>query len=170
MSRNCPARVQPVDFIVRVRGQSVIMDSDLAALYGVETRQLNQQVRRNTRRFPKTFAFQLTMDEYRHLRSQVVILKQGQHRKYPPHVFTEHGVVMAANVLKSERAIEASIAVVEAFVRLRRMALSVESLARKVNALENKYDENFAVVFDAIRQLMAPPDKPRGKIGFYPRD
>ena len=102
------------------------------------------------------------------LRSQSVTLKtgRGQHRKYLPYVFTEHGAIMAANVLHSEQAETMSVAVVRAFVKLRRMALSVEALARKVAALEQKYDSHFRVVFDAIRQLMTPPDPPRRKIGF----
>lgn len=166
MSSNLPAKMEPENFIVRVRGQNVILDSDLAKLYGVETRQLNQQLKRNLKRFPEDFAFQLTMDEYRRLRSQNVTLKRGQHRKYPPYVFTEHGAVQAANILRSEKAEEMSVAVVRAFVRLRRMALSVESLSRKVAQLERKYDDSFKIVFDAIRMLMNPPDKPKGKIGF----
>ena len=151
------------EVIVRVRGQAVILDADLAKLYGVTTRQLNQQVKRNEKRFPKDFVFQLSMAEYRRLRSQNVILKRGQHRKYAPYAFTEHGAIQAANVLRSEQAEQMGVAVVRAFVKLRRMALSVEGLARKLNALEGKYDKQFKMVFNAVRQLMAAPPGKRIK-------
>jgi hypothetical protein len=157
----------PEHYIVRIRGQAVMLDSDLAALYDVPTGRLNEQVRRNQKRFPADFVFQLTPEEARRSRSQNAILKRGQNIKYLPYVFTEHGAVMAANVLKSERAIEMSVAIVRAFVKLRRMALSVEALARKVAALEQKYDSSFRMVFDAIRQLMTPPISSRRRIGFH---
>lgn len=165
MPKSSPV-LSPQEAIVRVRGHAVILDSDLATLYGVPVKRLNEQVRRNAKRFPDDFVFQLTAHEWRALRSQKATLKRGQHRKYMPYVFTEHGAIMAANVLKSEQAEEMSVAVVRAFIRLRRMALSVEALARKVANLESKYDHSFRVVFDAIRQLMAPPPSPRKKIGF----
>jgi len=156
----------PQDVIRRVRGHAVILDSDLAALYGVTTKRLNQQVTRNQDRFPEDFCFQLTEQEWQSLRLQNATLKRGQHRKYMPHVFTEHGAIMAATVLNSPQAVQMSVAVVRAFVRLRRMALSVEGLARKVLELESKYDKQFKVVFDAVRQLMNPPEPPRKRIGF----
>ena len=156
----------PQDLIRRVRGQAVILDADLAALYGVTTKRLNEQIRRNHQRFPEDFAFQLSEQEWNSLRSQFATLKRGQHRKYRPYAFTEHGAIMAANVLNSEQAIQMSVAVVRAFIKLRRMALSVEALARKVNELEKKYDERFRFVFDAIRELMNPPEPPRRHIGF----
>ena len=152
--------------IVILRGQRVMIDADLADLYGVETKRLNEQVRRNRERFPEDFMFQLSAHEWDSLRSQNATLKRGEHRKYRPHAFTEHGAVMAANVLKSKQAIQMSVAVVRAFVKLRRMALSVEGLARKVAELEGKYDKQFKVVFDAVRRLMAPPPAPR-RIGFH---
>lgn len=146
--------------IIHIRGQAVILDADLAMLYGVETRQLNQQMKRNVERFPTSFAFQLTKTEWERLRSQNVISKGRGGRRYAPYVFTEHGVLMAANVLNSNKAIKTSVAIVEAFVKLRRMALSVEGMARKLNALESKYDQQFKTVFNAVRQLMAlPPSK-----------
>ena len=163
---NLPVRLTPHDAIVRLRGQAVILDVHLATLYGVETRQLNQQVKRNPDRFPASFAFQLTAEEWNRLRSQIVISKGRGGRRYLPYVFTEHGALMAANVLNSPRAIQASVSLVEAFVKLRRLALSVEGLARKVAALENKYDASFQAVFDAIRELMDPPNPPRKRIGF----
>lgn len=158
--------VSPRDAIVRIRGQAVILDADLAALYGVTAKRLNEQVKRNQKRFPEDFCFQLTLAEAERSRSQFATLKRGHNIKYLPYAFTEHGAIMAANVLRSDRAEEMSVAVVRAFVRLRRMALSVESLARKVAALENKYDASFSAVFDAIRDLMEPPDPPRKPIGF----
>lgn len=159
------ARV-PEQCIVRLRGQSVMLDSDLAAIYGVAVKRLNQQMTRNRDRFPDDFCFQLTESEWRSLRLQNATLKRGQHRKYMPYVFTEHGAIMAATVLNSSQAVQMSVAVVRAFLKLRRMALSVEALARKVAALEQKYDANFREVFQAILQLMTPPDPPRRKIGF----
>ena len=149
----------PDQCITRIRGHAVILDADLAALYGVPVKRLNEQVRRNPDRFPEPFIFQLTASEWDSLRSQFATLKRGQHRKYRPYVFTEHGAIMAATVLNSPKAIQMSIAVVTAFVNLRRMALSVEGLARKVVLLEGKYDKQFKIVFDAIRQLMSysPP-------------
>jgi hypothetical protein len=152
--------------IIRLRGQAVILDSDLAFLYGVTVKRLNEQVRRNPDRFPEPFVFRLTLPEWDSLRSQNATLKRGKHRKYPPLGFTEHGAIMAATVLNSQQAIQMSVAVVKAFVNLRRMALSVESLARKVATLEQRYDASFRAVFDAIRDLMAPPAPPRKRIGF----
>lgn len=156
----------PEECIVRLRGQSVMLDTDLAALYGVTVKRLNQQMKRNQDRFPDDFCFQLTVSEWRSLRLQNATLKRGAHRKYMPHAFTEHGAIMAATVLNSPQAVQMSVAVVRAFVKLRRMALSVEGLARKVAALEKKYDANFRDVFQAILHLMTPPDPPRRKIGF----
>lgn len=165
-SINKQARPEPQEAIIRLRGQAVIMDADLAVLYGVTVKRLNEQVRRNRKRFPADFVFQLTLAEAQSSRSQFATLKRGQNIKYLPFAFTEHGAIMAANVLRSEQAEEMSVAVVRAFVRLRRLALSVEGLARKVVALENKYDASFRAVFDAIRDLMEPPDPPRKRIGF----
>lgn len=166
---NLPARLAPQDVITRIRGHAVILDTDLAALYGVAVKRLNEQVRRNPNRFPGDFVFQLTTREWSSLRSQSATLERGQHRKYLPLVFTEHGAIMAATVLNSPQAIQMSVAVVRAFVRLRRMALSVEGLARKVTELEKKYDSSFRMVFDAVRRLMSPPDPPRKPIGFADR-
>jgi hypothetical protein len=156
----------PQDVIRRVRGHAVILDSDLAALYGVTTKRLNEQVRRNRKRFPEDFVFQLSWSEAQISRSQNATLKHGYNIKYRPYAFTEHGAIMAANVLNSPRAAEMSVMVVRAFIRLRRMALSVEGLARKVLELEKKYDRQFKVVFDAVRRLMTPPEPPSKRIGF----
>lgn len=168
---NSPLVRVPAERIERkiyvIRGERVMLDSDLAEIYGVETRVLNQAVRRNIDRFPEDFMFQLTAEEYNSLMSQIVISNTGRGgRRKLPLAFTEHGSIMAANVLSSKRAIGASVQVVRAFVRLRQMLASDAELAKKVEALEKKYDGQFKVVFDAIRKLMTPPDKPKGKIGF----
>ncbi len=159
----------------------VMLDSDLARLYGVPTKALNQAVKRNQKRFPEIFMFRLTARECANLRSQVVISRLPTMRsqivtasrrnlRFQPFAFTEHGALMAANVLNSPRAIRMSVQIISAFVRLRRMALSVEALARKVGQLESRYDAQFKGVFEAIRQLMAPPDPPRRQIGFHVRE
>lgn len=154
--------------ILLVRGQKVMLDNDLAFLYGVSTKRLNEQVRRNLRRFPTDFMFQLTKDEYDALRSHFATLEKGRgrHRKYLPVAFTEQGVAMLSSVLNSERAILVNIAIMRAFVRLRNLLASHKDLARKLEELEKKYDRKFAVVFEAIRQLMQPPEKAKKEIGF----
>ncbi len=158
----------PAVFIVTLRQHRVILDSDLAALYGVTTKRFNEAVKRNAERFPEDFRFQLTMEEFDALRSQNATSNTSRGgRRYAPFAFTEHGALMAANVLNSPRAVLTSIAIVRAFLRLRGLALSVEELARKVGALESRYDDQFKIVFDAIRQLLTPPVKPRREIGFH---
>ena len=154
--------------IIVVRGEKVMLDSELAEIYGVETRILNQAVRRNINRFPVDFMFQLTVAEEESLRSQIVISNEGRGgRRYLPYAFTEHGALMLANVLNSERAAQTSVQVVRAFVKLRQLLASNAELARKLAAMEKKYDAQFKVVFDAIRQLMSPPAKPKREIGFH---
>ena len=153
--------------IILVRGEKVMLDRDLAEIYGVETKVLNQAVKRNPSRFPADFMFQLTLGEWNSLRSQSVTLKRGGHRKYLPYAFTEHGALMVANVLNSERAARTSVQVVRAFVKLRQLLASNTELARKLDAMEKKYDARFKVVFDAIRQLMSPSAKPKREIGFH---
>jgi len=161
----------PVERIERtiylIRGEKVILDADLARLYGVTTARLNQQVSRNLERFPADFMFQLTAEEFKALMLQTATSKKGRGgRRKLPLVFTEHGAIMAANVLNNARAIQASVEVVRAFVRLRQMLASNAELSRRLDELENKYDRNFKVVFDAIRQLMSPPPPSRKPIGF----
>jgi len=163
---NSLIKKDPDQTITRIRGQAVILDSDLAALYGVSVKRLNQQVARNPERFPEPFVFQLTIPEWEHLRLQNATSNGRGGRRYLPHAFTEHGAIMAATVLNSPQAVQMSVAVVTAFVKLRRMALSVEALARKVNALEGKYDQHFKIVFDAIRQLMQTPPSFKQVDGF----
>ena len=161
--------------ILLIRGQNVMLDRDLAFLYRVPTKVLNQAVKRHIDRFPGDFMFQLTMEEAKfwwdqvsadHLRSQIVTLKRGQHIKYRPYAFTEHGILMLSSVLNSERAIQVNIEIMRTFVLLRRMLASHAELSRKLNALEKKYDAQFKVVFDTIRQLMIPPERKRRPIGF----
>ena len=151
--------------ILLIRGQKVMLDSDLAELYEVTTRALNQAVKRNIGRFPADFMFQLNYQEVRISRSQIVTLKRGQNIKYLPHAFTEQGVAMLSSVLRSERAIQVNVEIMRTFVRLREMIASHKDLARRLSELEMKYDAQFKSVFDAIRQLMAPPAPP-GRIGF----
>ncbi|TAK66774.1 MAG: ORF6N domain-containing protein [Bacteroidetes bacterium] len=159
--------------IFLIRGQKVMLDKDLAELYGVTTKRLNEQVRRNVTRFPDDFMFQLSEHEYESLRSHFATLKKGRgkHRKYLPLVFTEQGVAMLSSVLNSERAITVNVAIMRAFVRLRDLLSSNKELARKLEELEKKYDYQFKIVFDAIRKLMNPlekpvPEKPKRAIGF----
>ena len=152
--------------ILLIRGQKVILDRDLAQLYGVTTGNLNKAVKRNLDRFPNDFMFPLTKEEYESLRFQFGIFKKGQHSKYLPYAFTEQGVAMLSSVLRSKQAVHVNIEIMRAFVRLRQMLSAHKDLERKLAALENKYDEQFRVVFDAIRALMASPEKPRKRIGF----
>jgi len=156
--------------ILFLRHQRVILDSDLAELYGVPVRQLNQQVKRNKQRFPSDFVFQVTSREHRLLRSQFVISKEGSGgRRYLPYVFTEHGAIMAATVLNSEQAVQMSVFVVRAFVRLREMLATNRRLAAKISELENRLDTHDGAIqelLDAIKELMIPKEPHRGRIGF----
>jgi len=153
--------------ILLIRHQKVMLDSDLAELYGVSTKRLNEQVKRNRARFPGDFMFQLTVSETEILRSQFATSKKGGGgRRYLPYAFTEQGVAMLSSVLNSERAIQVNIEIMRAFVRLRRILASHAALARKLDALEKKYDAQFKVVFDAIREMMKPPEFKKRPIGF----
>jgi hypothetical protein len=155
--------------IFLVRSQKVMLDADLAALYRVPTKSLNLAVKRNADRFPEDFMFQLTDDEVVGLRFHFETSKRGRGgRRYAPYAFTEQGVAMLSSVLRSSRAVQVNIAIMRTFVRLREMLLSNGELARKLAALENKYDAQFKVVFDAIRELTLPPAPPQRKIGFHP--
>ncbi len=153
--------------IIIVRGQKVILDRDLAALYGVSTGNLNKAVNRNIDRFPDDFMMQLTAGELRNLIFHFGISRWGGTRK-PPRAFTEQGVAMLSGVLRSDRAVRVNIEIMRAFVRLRRMLQQNADLARKLEVLEKKYDSQFRMVFDAIRELMVPPERKRRKIGFEP--
>ena len=156
-----------------------MLDRDLAELYGVSTKVLNQAVKRHKDRFPEDFMFQLTMREAKQwwvevsadrLRSQIVTLKRGQHIKYRPYAFTEHGILMLSSVLNSERAIHTNIQIMRAFVRLRQILATQAGLERRLHDLEKKYDIQFKTVFDAIRRLMAPSQPSTKKIGFLLRE
>ncbi len=155
--------------IFLIRGQKVLLSPHLAELYGVEPRVLVQAVKRNIERFPKDFMFQLSDEECANLKSQFVISSWGGSRRAAPYAFTEQGVAMLSSVLRSKRAVQVNIEIMRAFVRLRRMLASNEELSRKLDALEQKYDAQFKAVFDAIRELMAPPrPKKKQPIGFAP--
>lgn len=170
--------------ILFFRGQKVLVDSDLAALYDVETKALNRAVKRNIERFPEDFMFQLTKEEWEILRCHIGTsngktplrlqdrpsISSSGGRRYPPYVFTEQGVAMLSSVLRSDRAVKVNIEIMRAFVRLREILASNSELARKLDALEKKYDAQFRVVFDAIRELMAPPTKEQRRIGFRTND
>lgn len=173
-------RVEPR--ILTIRGHRVMIDADLAELYEVETKRINEAVRRNPARFPEDFVFQLTAEESDSLRSQSATLNaasrsqsvtlktgRGQHRKYLPFAFTEQGVAMLSSVLRSERAIDVNVSIMRAFVAIRRAAASHVALSRRLDELERKHaghDDKFRIVFTAIRELMEPPKKARRKIGF----
>lgn len=170
--------------IFLLRGQKVMLSTDLAHLYDVQTKILNQTVRRNRNRFPGDFMFQLTWEETENLksqivtlnpahsspsRSQIVTLKRGLNIKYQPYAFTEQGVAMLSSVLHSKRAVQVNIEIMRAFVRLRQMLATHADLARKLATLEKRYDAQFRAVFDAIRELMTPPEpKKKRPIGFAP--
>ena len=156
--------------ILLLRGQKVMLDRDLAELYGVTTGNLNKAVRRNLDRFPPDFMFQLKKEEYESLRFQFGILKKGQHSKYLPYAFTEQGVAMLSSVLRSKRAVRVNIEIMRAFVRLRQFLSAHKELEQKLEEMEMKYDEQFQVVFEAIRQLMTPPEPARKKIGFEAKE
>ena len=171
---NTAKELIPVAIIERkiylIRGEKVMLSMHLAELYGVETRTLNQAVKRNIHRFPEDFMFQINESETDQLVSQNVI----PHKKYfggsLPYAFTEQGVAMLSSVLNSERAVQVNIAIMRAFVKLREMIASNKDLARRLDDIEKKYDSQFKVVFDAIRQLMTPPEPKKRKIGFEVRE
>ncbi len=154
--------------IYSVRNQRVMLDSDLAELYGVETKALNQAVKRNNGRFPEDFMFQLNQEENAGLRSQIVTANPDKAKqRYPPYVFTEQSVAMLSSVLRSERAVHVNIAIMRAFVSLRGMLTQDSELARRILHLEEKYDRQFAAVFEAIRQMLAAPAAPERRMGFH---
>ena len=159
--------------ILLIRGQKVILDADLATLYEVETKNLIRAVKRNVARFPKDFMFQLKKQEFDNLRFHFGTSSQWGGRRYHPYAFTEHGVAMLSSVLSSPRAVRVNIEIIRAFVRLRQLLKSHADLAKKLSEMEKRYDDQFRVVFEAIRQLMASPDEPeppRRQIGFDIRE
>ncbi len=164
----------PIETLIhRIRGQRVMLSADLARLYGVPARVLMQAVRRNAARFPPDFMFPLDWEEIPQSRSQFVILKRGKNFKYRPHAFTEQGVAMLSSVLRSERAVEINIAIMRAFVRLRETLSATRELAEKLAEVERRvagHDEHIQALFDAIRQLMTPPEPPPKQIGFHVKE
>ena len=166
-------KIVPVESIVSkiifLRDEKVLLDRDLAELYGVETKQLKRAVRRNIDRFPSDFMFELTKEENDSLRYQFGTLKRGEHSKYLAMAFTEQGVAMLSSVLNSDRAIEVNIAIMRAFVQLRKISSSQKQLDRKLKEIETRledHDDKIEAIFEAIRQLMLPPESPKKKIGF----
>jgi len=161
--------------IFLLRGQKVMLSIHLAKLYGVKVKVLMQAIKRNIERFPEDFMFQLTLEEAKSLRSQFVTLnnkgsKRGKHLKFMPYAFTEQGVAMLSSVLHSKKAVQVNIAIMRAFVKLRQILFHHKELAYKLEELERKisgHDEDIQNIFEAIRQLMAPPEKPKRRIGFH---
>lgn len=163
------------NLILLIRGQKVILDEDLAGLYRVKTKEINQAVRRNIDRFPEDFAFQLSKPEITHLKSQIVTSSSWGGRRKPPFAFTEQGVAMLSSVLKSKKAVAVNIEIIRSFVKLRELLSTHKELARQIEAMETKYDAQFKVVFEAIRQLMTPPtpehaEEKKSKIGYKVTD
>jgi hypothetical protein len=181
MSNQTPSRVDDIGSLIRtIRGQKVILDSDLARIFGVPTFRFNEAVKRNRERFPVDFLFQLTAEEFKSLTSQIAILKKGrgQHRKFLPYAFTENGAIMAANVLNSPEAVRMSVFVVRAFVKMRDLLGGTKELARQLADLEKKLtsrlDVHESVIVDVLRRVMEildppplPPEPPRRRIGFH---
>lgn len=155
--------------IYEIRGKKVMLSHDLAELYQVETRRLNEQVKRNIGRFPERYMFQLTTEEHQSLRSQNATLKRGQHSKYPPYAFTEHGVLMLSSVLRSERAEKVNLLIIDTFVELNQMLLTHKDLLLKMEELEKKVagqDEKVQMIFDYLRQFIKEQEEPRKQIGY----
>jgi len=166
-SKNLAVSLERIEqAIYLIRGQKVMLDRDLAALYGVETKALKQAVRRNLERFPEDFMYVLTRQEFSNLRSQSVTSNSWGGVRYPPMAFTEQGVAMLSGILNSQRAIDVNIAIMRTFVKLRRMLETHAKLAQKLAELESKYDKQFGVVFEVLNELMSPPDPKRKQIGF----
>ncbi len=156
-----------INKIYAIRGQRVMLDRDLAELYGVETKQLKRQVRRNIERFPSSFMFELTKEENEELRSQIGTLKRGAHFKYPPFVFTEHGILMLSSVLNSELAIKMSVQIIETFVQLRKLANNYEEIMNKIHQMESQNNKQFSEIYEVLQRLLSKPEeKPRPKIGY----
>ena len=156
--------------ILLIRGQKVMLDRDLAALYGVETKVLKQAVGRNSKRFPADFMYVLTQEELAILRSQIVTSSSWGGLRHAPMAFTEQGIAMLSSVLRSDRAIDVNIAIMRTFVKLRRLLESHSDLARKLTDIERKCDDQFRLVFDVLKKLTAPPETPRKQIGFSIRE
>ncbi len=159
-----------IDKILVIRDQKVMLDKDLAVLFGVETKQLKRQVRRNLNRFPKSFMFELTKEEHSSLRSHFGTIQQNKHFRYPPFAFTEHGILMLSSILNSEIAIKMSVQIIETFVELRKLANNYEEILTKIEIMESKHNAQFSEIYSVIKQLLSQPDnKQRTKIGYKKR-
>ena len=148
-----------INKIYVIRGQKVMLDKDLAELYDVENKQLKRQVRRNINRFPESFMFELTKEENEALRSQFGTLKRGEHSKYPPFAFTEHGILMLSSVLNSETAIKMSVQIIETFVQLRKLANNYEEIMNKMQQMESQYNEQFSEIYEVLQRLLSKPEE-----------
>ncbi len=159
--------------IYEIRGEKVMISSDLAELYGVETKVLNQQVKRNLTRFPERYMFKLTQEEYKALRSHFVTLKRGQHSKYPPYAFTEHGILMLSSILRSKQAEKVNIVIIDTFVKIRKLLLLDKDVLLKLNEIEEKVanqDEQILTIFNYLKKFIKEESKPRAKIGYKQND
>ena len=143
-----------------------MLDKDLAEIYNVQTKRLKEQVRRNIDRFPASFMFELTAEEHSSLRSQIATLKRGRHSKYPPFVFTEHGILMLSSVLNSELAVKMSVQIIETFVQLRKLANNYDDIMHKINEMESRNNEQFREIYEVLKRLLSNPETPRKKIGY----
>ncbi|MBL7942205.1 MAG: ORF6N domain-containing protein [Flavobacteriales bacterium] len=155
--------------IFQVRGKKVMLSPDLAELYQVETKRLNEQVKRNPGKFPERYAFRLSIEEHQSLRSQFATLKRGKHPKYPPYAFTEHGILMLSNVLRSERADKVSLQIIDAFVRLNELVMTHADILLKLEELDKRVsgqDEKIKVVIDYLKQFIKDANEPRKLIGY----
>lgn len=171
MEKDIIKQSEIASMIYIIRGHKIMIDTDLALLYNVKTKRLKEQVKRNFKRFPVDFMFELTKEEYQSLRSQSATLKigRGKHSKYLPMAFTEQGIAMLSSALNSDRAIDVNIQIMRTFTKLRELILSNKDLRNKIDKLEKKYDKQFQIVFSAIKQLLDPPkQKKEFKIGFRP--
>jgi len=163
-----PVSVEMIELrIYLIRGRKVMLDSDLAEIYGVTTKRLNEQVKRNRDRFPEDFMFQFTAEETEELLRSQIATASKRNVRFRPYAFTEHGAVMLASVLNSSIAVAASIQVVRAFIGLRSLLAAHKELAQKIAAMEKRYDSRFKIVFEVIRQLLEPPPQPKRRIGFH---
>jgi hypothetical protein len=156
-----------INKIYVIRDQKVMLDKDLAEIYNVETKRLKQQVRRNIDRFPDSFMFELTAEEHSSLRSQIATLKRGRHSKYPPFVFTEHGILMLSSVLNSELAVKMSVQIIETFVQLRKLANNYDDIMHKINEMESRNNEQFSEIYEVLQRLFSKPEEQaRKEIGY----
>lgn len=155
--------------IYEIRGKKVMLSSDLAELYCVETKVLNQQVKRNVNRFPERYMFKLTQEEYKALRSHFVTLKRGQHSKYPPYAFTEHGILMLSSILRSSQAEKINIVIIDTFVKIRKLLLLDKDVLLKLNEIEEKVasqDQQILTIFNYLKKFIKEESEPRSKIGY----